>query len=123
MSPWRVIFPIFVASMHRLGFGLGVRATGAGWAIGLGGSSARESMLMVGFITMEGARLGACAITGAIAASSRRLGQNFLTTHQSTPKAAMPAPENTHSLFCTIQPHIAKLFYSKGQRLPRRCHR
>jgi hypothetical protein len=30
----------------------------------------------------------------------------LVMSHQITPSTVRPAPENTHSLFCTTQPHI-----------------
>ena len=41
-----------------------------------------------------------------------RFGQNYVTSHHSPPMAVKPAPENTHSLFCTIHSHIVKLALS-----------
>src|SRR6266851_10314505 len=98
MSPSSQIFEIFTASLHRLGFALGATRVGTDGVTGLAGSGARESMFMVGFITMDGAMLvlGACVIAGA---AISRFGQNLVMSHQRTPSAVRPAPENTHSLF------------------------
>src|SRR5437667_8629089 len=113
MSPPSEIFPTLIASTQRLGRALG--AAGAGGAICLGGSGSRGSTgkFIVGFIVMTGAMFvfAACVVLGAcvVLIAASRFGQNLVTSHQSTPRAVKPAPENIHCLFCTIHSHIVRL--------------